>query len=107
MTDWLGKIARGVKAAQAVMGSDEAGAQGTVPLSGSVSQVNLSVRRKRSSGAVFVRLSLPGAEGALMLDLTPAECRALGQELFRMGDLAAEQANPVSLPKSPSSESET
>jgi len=99
--DILKRVARGVVAARGAMGSDAVGAANTLTIEWSERPVEIAVRRRRSSGALFVRLGNPVEGGALSLDLTPADARELAAALTAAADEAADAARTVGVPPVP------
>ncbi len=92
--DFINRIARGLAAAQAAVGSDELGQKHALPLEAGGS-VTLQARRKRDSGRRVIRLETPLGDGLARIDMTPADARLLAEALTLMANTAAEDAKPV------------
>ena len=99
--DILKRVAKGVAAARGAMGSDPAGEGRIVNVEWSEKPVEVALRRRRSSGALFVRLGSPAEGGALALDLSPDDARELAAALASAADEAAEGARAVGAPPVP------
>jgi hypothetical protein len=99
--DFLDRLARGVAAARAVMGSDPLGIEAYLPGDDGKKLVRMEERRRRETGNVFLRLSSPLAEGVTGLDLSPSEARALATALIVFADKASGLALPVATPGEP------
>lgn len=99
--DFLERLARGVAAARAVMGSDALGLETYLPGDDGRKLVRIEERRRRETGHVFLRLSSPLAEGVTGLDLSASEARALAAALTAFADRAAGQAPQIAPPGEP------
>ena len=100
--DFITKLAKGLAAVQATVGSDEIGPRHGLTLEAG-STLNLQARRKRETGLRMLRLETPLGEGLARIDLSAADARALAEALTRFADGAAEEARPVA-PLPPPSE---
>lgn len=92
--DFLTKLAKGLAAARAAVGSDELGPARNLRLEAGGS-LSLQARRKREGAQRVVRIETPIAEGLARIDLTPADARALASALTDYADMAAEDAKLI------------
>jgi hypothetical protein len=99
--DFFDRLARGVAAARAVMGSDALGLETYLPGDDGKKLVRVEERRRRETGQVFLRLSSPLAEGVTGLDLSPSEARAVAASLLAFADRAAGEAPRITAPGEP------
>ncbi len=98
--DFLTKIAKGLAAVQATVGSDELGPKQPLTLEAG-GTLNLQARRKRETQQRIVRLETPLGEGLARIDLSAADARALAEALTAFANSVADDARPVSaLPRS-------
>lgn len=97
--DFITKIAKGLAAVQATVGSDELGPKQPLALEAG-GTLNLQARRKRETSQRIMRLETPLGEGLARIDLSAADARALAEALMNFADSVAEDAKPVPvLPK--------
>ncbi|MCX7341906.1 MAG: hypothetical protein NT037_15550 [Hyphomicrobiales bacterium] len=97
--DFITKIARGIAAVQATVGSDELGPQQPLALEAG-GTLNLQARRKRETSQRIMRLETPLGEGLARIDLSAADARALAEALTAFANSVADDAKPVpALPK--------
>jgi hypothetical protein len=92
--DLITKLAKGLAAAKAAVGSEQLSAPRSLQLEAGGS-LSLQARRKRESGMRVVRIETPIAEGLARIDLTPADARALASALTDYADMAADDAKLV------------
>jgi hypothetical protein len=92
--DFINKLARGLAAAKAAVGTEELGSSRSLPLEAGGS-LTLQPRRRRESGLRVIRLETPLGEGLARIDLSAADARALSEALAAFADTAAEDALPV------------
>jgi hypothetical protein len=92
--DFINKLAKGLAAAKAAVGTEELGVSRSLPLEAGGS-LNLQPRRRRESGLRVIRLETPLGEGLARIDLSASDARALGEALIAFADTAAEDARPV------------
>ncbi len=92
--DFINKLAKGLAAAKAAVGSEELGPQSSLPLEAGGS-LTLQTRRRRETGLRVIRLETPLGEGLARIDLSAADARALAEALGAFADSAADDARPV------------
>ncbi len=92
--DFITKIAKGLAAVQATVGSDELGPKHPLPLE-TGGTLNLQARRKRETGQRMLRLETPLGEGLARIDLSAADARALADQLTVFANSVADDARPV------------
>jgi hypothetical protein len=92
--DFITKIAKGLAAVQATVGSDELGAKQPLALEAG-GTLNLQARRKRETGQRMLRLETPLGEGLARIDLSPADARALAEALTVFANSVADDAKQV------------
>lgn len=92
--DFITKIARGLAAVQATVGSDELGPKQPLALEAG-GTLNLQARRKREDKQRFVRIETPLGEGLARIDLSAADARALAEALTNFANTVAEDARQV------------
>jgi hypothetical protein len=95
--DFINKIAKGLAAAQAAVGSDELGQKHNLPLEAG-GAVTLQARRKRDTGRRVIRLETPLGDGLARIDLTPADARLVAEALMLMANAAADDARAIDAP---------
>jgi hypothetical protein len=89
------KLARGLGAAIASVGSDSLGEGREFPLE-SGGTLRLEPRRRRPDGPDLIRIETPLGEGLARIDLTAADARMLAADLLAYADAAAgAAARPV------------
>ncbi|MGL5736848.1 MAG: hypothetical protein ACRCYS_18440 [Beijerinckiaceae bacterium] len=81
--DLFRKIARGMQAARAVVGSDIIAASDPVAIGKGLARPVVERRKKRSDGSERYVLVLPFGEGDTRIEMTPAEYEALTREMIR------------------------
>lgn len=97
--DFITKIAKGLAAVQATVGSDELGPKQPLTLEAG-GTLTLQARRKREDKQRIVRIETPLGEGLARIDLSAADARALAEALTSFANSVAEDAKPVAaLPK--------
>jgi hypothetical protein len=92
--DFINKLAKGLAAAKAAVGSDELGPPSSLPLEAGGS-LRLQPRRRRETGLRVIRLETPLGDGLARIDLSAADARALSEALAAFADSAADEAKPV------------
>lgn len=92
--DLINKIAKGLAAVQATVGSDELGPKRPLTLE-TGGTLNLQARRKRETSQRIMRLETPLGEGLARIDLSAADARALAEALMNFANSAADDAKPV------------
>lgn len=92
--DFITKIAKGLAAVQATVGSDELGPKQplTLEVGGTL---NLQARRRRETSQRIIRLETPLGEGLARIDLSAADARALAEALMQFANSVADDAKPV------------
>lgn len=93
--DFITKIAKGLAAVQATVGSDELGPKQPLALE-TGGTLNLQARRKRETNQRMLRLETPLGEGLARIDLTAADARALAEALTNFANSVADDAKPIS-----------
>ena len=93
--DFITKLARGLAAVQATVGSDELGPKQPITLEAG-GTLNLQARRKRETSQRMLRLETPLGEGLARIDLSSADARALAEALLLFANSVADDAKPVS-----------
>jgi hypothetical protein len=92
--DFLKKLARGVAAARAVVGSDLVAESLPVAIGNGLARPVIERRRKRGDGMEKLVLVLPFGEGEVRIELTPAEYEALTREMVRFWNAQGETPAP-------------
>jgi hypothetical protein len=92
--DFITKLAKGLAAVQATVGSDELGSKTALPLEGG-GTLNLQARRKRETAQRLIRIETPLGEGLARIDLSAADARALAEALTNFANSMAEDAKPI------------
>ena len=92
--DFITKIAKGLAAVQATVGSDELGPKQPLTLEAG-GTLNLQARRKRETSQRIIRLETPLGEGLARIDLSAADARALAEALTLFANSAADDAKPI------------
>jgi hypothetical protein len=92
--DFINKLARGLAAAKAAVGSEELGLTQSISLEAGGS-LNVQPRRRRETGLRVIRIETPLGEGLARIDLSAADARALAEALAAFADTAADDARPV------------
>jgi hypothetical protein len=96
--DLLGRIANGLAAARAAVGSDEASPVRELLCEDTSIRLKVGLRRKRPDGPDFIRIETKFGDGLARIDLSPADARMLGNTLITMADdHAAAAAKPIAL----------
>jgi hypothetical protein len=96
--DLLGRIANGLSAARAAIGSDEVTPTRQLVCEDTGTRLNVGIRRKRADGPDFIRIETKFGDGMARIDLSPADARMLGNVLMSMvDDHAAASARPIAL----------
>lgn len=94
--DFLSRVAKGLAAARAVVGSDPVAPATTLACEDGKTRIHVEPRRRRPDGPVFVRVATPIGDGWAQLDLSPHDARALGEALIAFADeRAALEARPI------------
>jgi hypothetical protein len=92
--DFITKLAKGLAAVQATVGSDELAPVQPLALEAG-GTLNLQPRRKRENGQRMLRLETPLGEGLARIDLSAADARALAEALIAFANSMADDAKPV------------
>jgi hypothetical protein len=92
--DFITKIAKGLAAVQATVGSDELGPKQPLALEAG-GTLNLQARRKRETSQRIMRLETPLGEGLARIDLSAADARALAEALTTFANSVADDARPI------------
>jgi len=92
--DFITKLAKGIAAVQATVGSDELGPVQPLALEAG-GTLKLQARRKRETGLRMLRLETPLGEGLARIDLSAADARALAEALTLFANSVADDARPV------------
>ncbi|MGL4437749.1 MAG: hypothetical protein ACRCUE_00605 [Bosea sp. (in: a-proteobacteria)] len=92
--DFITKIAKGLAAVQATVGSDELEPKQPLTLEAG-GTLNLQARRKRETSQRIMRLETPLGEGLARIDLSAADARALAEALLNFANTVADDAKPV------------
>ena len=92
--DFITKLAKGLAAAKAAVGSEELGPAHTIRLEAGGS-LSLQARRKRESAQRVVRIETPISEGLARIDLSAADARALASALVDYANMAADDAKVI------------
>lgn len=96
--DFLSRIANGLSAARAAIGSDEILPARRLTCEDTGTRLNVGLRRKRPEGPDFIRIETKFGDGLARIDLSPADARMLGNTLVGMvDDHAAAAAKPIML----------
>ena len=82
------KLAKGLAAAKAAVGSEALGEEKPIGLEHG-GTLKVQKRIKRPEGRLILRLETPLGEGLARIDLSPQDARALGIELIVFADAAA------------------
>lgn len=92
--DFINRIAKGLAAVQATVGSDELGPKQPIALE-TGGTLNLQPRRKREDRQRFVRIETPLGEGLARIDLSASDARALAEALTQFANSVADDAKPI------------
>jgi hypothetical protein len=92
--DFINKLAKGLAAVQATVGSDELGPVQPLALEAG-GTLKLQPRRKRETGMRMLRLETPLGEGLARIDLSATDARALAEALTNFANSAADDARPI------------
>ncbi len=92
--EFINKLAKGLAAAKAAVGSEELGLAQSLTLEAGGS-LNIQPRRRRETGLRVIRIETPLGEGLARIDLSAADARALAEALAAFADTAADDARPV------------
>lgn len=96
--DFLNRLANGLSAVRAAVGSDEVSPPRLLVCEDTGTRLNVGVRRKRPNGPDFIRIETKFGDGLARIDLSPADARMLGNTLITMvDDHAAAAARPIAL----------
>ena len=92
--DFITKLAKGLAAVQATVGSDELGPKQPITLEAG-GTLNLQARRKRETSQRILRLETPLGEGLARIDLSAADARALAEALTNFANSVADDAKAI------------
>lgn len=94
--DFLNRIAKGIEAARAAIGSDEIAPPEVLVTGRDGVRLKVGPRRKKPDGPDFIRIESPIGDGWAQIDLPLADARRLGEMLIAQAEArAALAAKPV------------